>query len=193
MKLYYERGTSFLAIRIVLNEIGVDAEYKAVNPGETFGLAFKGRVPALEISDGIILTEVPVILQYLAEEHNMRNLLPTFGVIGRYEVLMWLSFISSEIGSRFHQLQNPQSPSTILIPEILSQFEVCDKQLSDSLFLCGDIFKLPDSLLFVMVFWAKNNRIDLSKFPHLLTYYKRLKTRPSVAKSLDQEGLLSLA
>ena len=75
MKLYYSPGACSLSPHIALREAGIafeavkvdlgskktegGADFKAINP--------KGYVPALELDNGQILTEGPVIAQYLAD------------------------------------------------------------------------------------------------------------------------------
>ncbi len=100
MKLYYSPGACSLAPHIALNELGlshsaekVDLRAKKTETGEDFlGVNSKGYVPTLETKDGT-LTEVQVILQYLADKNPAAGLLPKFGDISRYRAMEMLNFI----------------------------------------------------------------------------------------------------
>ena len=103
MKLYYSPGACSLSAHIILREGGfsfdtekVDfatkktatgTDYLSVNPN--------GYVPSLVLNDGYILTEVPAIIQYLADRVPEKNLAPAAGTIERYQLMQWLNFIST--------------------------------------------------------------------------------------------------
>src|SRR5690606_8125600 len=75
MKLYYSPGACSLAPHIVAHEAGlelqlekVDTKSKKTADGADFlAINPKGYVPALELDDGELLTEGPVIAQYLGD------------------------------------------------------------------------------------------------------------------------------
>ena len=76
MKLYYTPGACSLAPRIIACEAGLEIEYDKVDlktqttaSGRDFiRINPKGYVPALVLRNGDILAEVPVILEYLADQ-----------------------------------------------------------------------------------------------------------------------------
>ena len=83
MKLYFKPGACSLAPHIVAREANLDltlekvdtkaqrtetgADYRAINP--------KGYVPAVRLDDGQVLTEVAVLVQYLADRKPEANLI----------------------------------------------------------------------------------------------------------------------
>ena len=91
MKLYYSPGACSLSPHIVAREAGVDLQlvrvdlkthetehgddYYAINP--------RGYVPLLELADGTLLREGPVIVQFLADQVPDRKLAPPAGTMGR--------------------------------------------------------------------------------------------------------------
>jgi glutathione S-transferase len=201
MKLYYSKGACSLAVRIVINEIGLNSEYEAVNLKEKktasgedfFKINSKGAVPALITDDKHLLTENAVIQQYLADTNKAQQLLPLMGDFKRYEVLEWLNFVSTELHKGFGPLFNPAVPAEmkneIVIPMLKKKFAFVDKQLVNNKYIAGDHFTLPDGYLFVMLTWANNMAIDLSDCEALMRHFAELKQRPSIQKSLQEEGL----
>ena len=109
MKLYYSPGACSLAPHIVARELGLAIElvevdlgthrlkdgrdYHAINP--------RGYVPALQLDDGTVLTEVAAIVQYLADLSPAAALLPPAGSLDRVRVQSWLVFIATELHKVF--------------------------------------------------------------------------------------------
>src|SRR5687768_7892659 len=94
MKLYYSPGACSLAPHIVAREAGIDItlekvdtkakrtesgrDYLEINP--------KGYVPAIELDNGDVLTEGPVISQFLADRKPEAALVPAIGSVERYRL-----------------------------------------------------------------------------------------------------------
>ena len=64
------------------------------------------------------------------------------------------------------------------------------KQLEGKNYLMGDQFTVADAYLFVILNWAAPSKFDLSKWPVLQEYHKRVAGRPKVQEALKAEGLL---
>jgi glutathione S-transferase len=200
MKLYYSKGACSLAVRIVINELGLPCEYESVNlatkktqTGEDFyKINPKGYVPALLTAEKQLLTENLVIQQYLADTHPQGNLLPPPGKFERYRVLEWLAFVSTELHKGFSPLFNPsidaQVKNEIFISSLQKKFGYLNQQVGNKKFLMGDHFTLPDAYLFVMLYWGEKLALDLSAHTNLSRYYAELKKHPSIEKSLRQES-----
>ena len=204
MKLYYTKADNSLAVRITIHEIGILCEFEAVNlknkiteTGEDyFTINPKGQVPALKLNNNSLLTENAIIQQYLADQYHAHQLLPVHGDFKRYRVLEWLNFISTELHKTCSALYN------INVPEEIKEnvYRVILKRKLDYVqshleklrfqYLLGDQFTLPDTYLFVVLTWLPHMKMDLTEWPVLLQYFTRLKTRASVQKALEEEGLL---
>lgn len=199
MKLYYTKGACSLVVRIILNEIGLEASYESVDlktkkteTGQNFlKINPKGAVPALELEGGESLTENAVILQYLADSSESTHLLPPVGDLNRYRVLEWLNYITTELHKGFAPLFNPSIKEELkvqyLIPALHSKFDYVNRYLQERQYLFGEAFTLADAYLFVMLRWAVYFKFDLKMWDNLNRYFTVLSGRTSVQISLKQE------
>ena len=201
MKLYYSNGACSLTVRITLHEMGIPCEYEAVNlktkvteSGANYlEINPKGYVPALLLDKNELITEIPVILQYLADTHPATELLAPMGNMNRYRTLEWLNFIATELhksaGSLFGSRFPEEIKQTVFIPLLRSKLAIVDKQLSGNKFLIGNKVTLPDAYMFVILTWLVRMKIDISTWPNLVRYFKDMNSRPAVQQALKEEGL----
>ncbi|KTD50623.1 glutathione S-transferase [Legionella rubrilucens] len=201
MKLYFTKGACSLAVRIVINEIGVDCTYESVNlqakkteSGKNYlEINKKGAVPALQTDKGEILTENAVILQYLADTYEANKLLPPQHDFERYRVLECVNYITTEIHKTLGALFNPAMTSEIrekfTLPTLKTKFNYLNSLLDGQPYLCGNHLTLPDAYLFVMLTWTFHFKIDLQEWPNLVKHFNKLSQHPSVVKSLNEEGI----
>jgi glutathione S-transferase len=199
MKLYYSPGACSQAVHIALREAGfpfttekVDlkakktetgADYKAINP--------KGYVPALQLDDGQVLTEVQALLQYIGDQKKGSGLTPDAYSMERYRFLEWLGFVSTELHKQFGPLFYPTTPEEVKTQQkekIAGRLEYVNGRLEKSQFLMGDTYTVADAYLFVMTGWAKNFGIDLGKHAALGAWRERVAARPAVQAALEAEG-----
>lgn len=204
MKLYYTKGACSLAVRIVINEIGLTCDYESVDlrtkqteTGQDFlTINAKGAVPTFVTNEGQVLTENAVIQQYLADTNQATTLLPALGNFERYRVLERLNYVATELHKGFSPLFNPAMPQeakdSVIIPQLKVKFTSLDKLLQRQPYLCGDHFTLPDAYFFVMILWAVNLKFNLTEWPNIARYFEELKKRQSVKQSLSDEGLLKV-
>jgi glutathione S-transferase len=204
MKLYYAPGACSLSPHIVSRELGIPVELKKVNTkdktiedgGDYWKVNARGYVPALELDNGQILTEGPAIVQYLADQKPDAGLAPKAGTFERYRLQEWLNFLTSEIHKQFSPLFKPNTPEEykkIAKDNIATRFDWLDKQLAGGDHLMGKPFTVADAYLFVLLGWTKPTQIDLSRWPNLAGFYKRVGARPKVQEALQAEGLLKKA
>ncbi len=201
MILYFTKGACSLAIRILINELNLPCDYVAVDlqtkkleTGEDYyPINPKGYVPALQTDDKKIITENAAIHLYLAEKYQKNNLLPANTDFNRYRILEWLIFVTTELHKGFGPLFNPKISqdfkNDIFIPKLIKAYALVEKSLEKNKFLAGAEYTLPDGYLFLTLLWAKKMMLDFNDFPKILKYYEEMKERPSIKKSLSQEGL----
>jgi glutathione S-transferase len=197
MKLYFAPGACSQAVHIALREAGLPFEvekvdlrskktaggndYKTINP--------KGYVPALQLDDGQVLTEVSALLQYVGDKTPA--LLPAVGTIERYRALEWLGFISTELHKQFSPFFDPTTSDEVKQKQrdkLNGRFEYVNARLEGKQFLLGDTFSAPDAYLFVMTRWSAVAGLDLSRFPALSAWIQRVSTRPAVEQVFEVEG-----
>ena len=201
MKLYYSPGAGSLAPHIVAHELGIDLPLEKVdtktkqmaNGGDFFKINPKGYVPALEIDGGAILTEGPVISQYLADLKPASGLAPANGTLARYRLQETLGYINSEIHKSYSPLFNPATSDELRkdrMEYLHKRYGLIEATLSKTPYLLGDTFTIADAYLFTVTNWAKHVKLDLSAFPSVLAFQKRVGERPAVQAALKHEGLL---
>lgn len=201
MKLYFYPGACSLSPHIVLREAGfdfqlekVDLKNKKTESGQDYlTINPKGYVPALELDDGQILTEGPVIVQYLADQKPDSKLAPPAGTIERYRLQEVLNFISTEIHKQYSSLFNPNAPEEqkkAAKENLTRRYEFIAKVLSDKPYLFGNTFLVADAYLFTVSNWSKFLNFDLSPWPVIQQYQARIAARPAVQKAMKEEGLL---
>lgn len=203
MKLYYSTGACSLAPHIALEELGLPyttkrvdlkthtladgSDYYAINP--------KGYVPLLELDDGTRLSEVAVILQYVADR-KPGTLAPAFGSLERYRLMESLNFIATELHKQFSPLWYPTTPDATkeaLHAKLATRFDYLAKTLAAQPYLMGDAFTIADAYLFTILNWAPMLKVDLAPWPVLGQYVARVAARPKVRATLVAEGLVKPA
>ena len=201
MKLYYAPGACSLAPHIALREAGlgfelekVDLASKQTENGEDFRKVNPmGYVPALKLDSGEILTEVAVLLQYIADEKPGSELAPTFGGMERYRLMEWLNFIATEVHKTLGALFNPRITPEWKDSQLATFGQRCDVlagQLDGKQYLPGNSFTIADAYLFTILGWTRFHKIDMSKWPTLTDYMVRVAERPAVIEAMRKEGLI---
>lgn len=201
MKLYYFPDACSLAPNIALRETGLEfsleevdyatrrlrdgSDYRAVNP--------KGSVPALEMGTGELLTEVSVILQYIAAVDSTCNLLPSDQGLKRYRCLEWLNYVATELHKSVSPLFRTSTPQSFMKPgkdHLVARYQFVEERLRRQPYLLGDHYTIADIYLYVVSRWLPSLGIDPSAWPGLNQFMTRLSRRPSVHAALVAEGLV---
>jgi glutathione S-transferase len=200
MKLYYAPGACSLSPRIVAAEAGIEVSFekvdgaskKTASGADFYGINPKGYVPALELDNGEVLTEGPAIVQYLADLKPDKRLAPANGTLERYRVQEMLGYINSEIHKSYSPMFNPKSTPEVKAEReeyLRKRYDLIEKRLEGRQYLFGDTFTVADAYLFTVTNWANFLKINLSPFPNLLAFQKRVAARPAVQAALAAEGL----
>ena len=200
MKLYYTPGACSLSPHIVLCETGlpfelekVDLSTKETASGKDFYLInTKGSVPALELDDGVILTEGAVIIQYLADRVPEKQLAPLPGTLERYRLMEWLNYLAMELQKSFAPFFNPAYAACKeeAGKTLLRQFDYVDRQLGRKTYLTGERFTVADAYLFTLSSWIGAAGLSLDEWKSLAAFRQRVAERPAVKDAMIVEGLV---
>jgi len=194
MKLYYSPGACSLASHIALHEAGatfdlvkVDLKVKRTETGQDYAqLNPKGYVPALELEDGVLLTENVAVLTWIAKRCGPG--VPA-GDLGEFRLLETLAFISTEIHKGFKPFFTPNADDdqkAAAADTLGKRFGYLAERMQGD-YLFGDP-GVADDYLFVMLFWAGRNGLSI---PRVLSAFEaRMRERPAVQEALGHEGLL---
>jgi glutathione S-transferase len=147
-----------------------------------------GRIPTLRLPDGAYLGESHAIIWYLAESSV---LLPAARV-DRARVLSWLCFEQYELEPNVATVRfwlHAQHKKESELGEKLTEkrdkgyraLGVLDQGLKGGSFLVGSRFSLADISLYAYTHVAGEGGFDLSRFPNITSWLKRVATLPNHA------------
>ena len=196
MKLYeFTPSGNCYKVRLLLTQLQIP--FKRIEIDITKGQADtsdflkknpNGRVPVLEIEEGKFLSESNAILFYLAEGTSF---LPT-NKLDRARLLSWLFF---EQYSHEPNIATPRYWIAILREgeahrsEIEQKrqaghqaLEVMESYLSRHDFLVGGQYSIADIALYAYTHVADEGGFDLSKFPSIKNWFRRIEAQPSYLK-----------
>jgi glutathione S-transferase len=198
--LYYAPGACSLAPHIALREADLPFQMKKVSTktkemedgGDYRTVNPLGYVPALALPDGTLMTEAPVILQYVADQAPDKALVPAQGTRERYTVQSLLNFVGTELHKSFSPLFNPNlgdDAKSVFRTRLVDRFKWVNEQLAGRQWFSGERFGVADAYLFAVSNWAKPMGVDLTGLDALLAWRKRAGERPAVQAALQAEGL----
>lgn len=201
MKLFYTSGACSLSPHIVAHEAGIALELQKVDlksksmrtEGDYLAVNPKGYVPALQLDNGELLTEGPVIVQYLADLKPASRLAPPAGTFERYRLQEMLGYINSELHKSYSPLFNPATPAETRAERqgyLLRRYTLVEQHLQGRPYLFGEHFSVADAYLFTVTNWARMVKVDLGQFPNLLAFQDRAAVRPAVQAAMRAEGLI---
>ena len=192
-------------VRIFLAEKGLDIETQQVDlrSGEQFSDSFREvnpdcTVPALELDDGTVLTEVFAICQYIEAIHPEP---PIMGRDARERALvtMWNTkveqqglaavaeaFRNNSKGFRNRAMTGPSDIEQL--PQLVERgtdrvrqfFDRLDGHLGEYTYVAGDEFSIADITAFVTLEFARGVKVDFgNERPNLGRWYDQIKERPA--------------
>ena len=151
-------------------------EYLARNPF--------GQVPILEDGD-VTLADAQAILVYLARTYGGDEWLP-IDAVGLAQVVRWLSIAAGEVrqgveNARLFHLFGEGTKINIERATLKSQFILnqLNQHLSDRLWLEFERPTIADVAVFPYVALAKDGKIELENYPHVLSWIERVKQLPN--------------
>ncbi|MBU0877125.1 MAG: glutathione transferase GstA [Alphaproteobacteria bacterium] len=200
MLLYYAPGLCSLAPHIALRRIGaafdiekVDMPTRRTEHGADFrSIKPSGKIPALLLDSGELLTETIAILLYVADLAPRAGLAPPAGTIARYTLTDSLSFIASELHKSFVPLFSKTAGPEIRAEakrDVMHHLQALDLELTDKNYCFGDAFTVADAYLYCILGWPSRVEIGLAGFPALTRYRARMEEEPGVLEAVRAESL----
>ena len=201
MNLYFSPMACSLASRIALYEAGVTgvkfieidpATKRTLDGGDYLDIYPLGLVPALRLDDGSLLTENAAVLQYLAARFPAANLAPT-GDVERARLQQWLCFIGTEMHKAlFTPLFDKKAPDGTKLHTLArsrARLDFLNGHLTGRKFLL-DRFSVADAYLCTVLNWTRPTQVDLTPWPAIKKYHRRIAARPSAARAISEETAL---
>lgn len=209
LRLYHSPGSCSTACHIALEASGLDYEIEEVSTkrGDNFAPAYlalnpAGKVPALRLDDGSILTENPAILLYVASLAPGALLLPDAG-LARARANEWLNFLSSGVHIAYRSIFRPERLSTdagaaegirargfAMLADALAIVETRLAARSTA-FAVADRLSVVDPYLLIYWLWRRRPLFE-GAVPSLPSYdalAARLLSLAEVRRVLDRDGL----
>ncbi len=202
MKLYDSVGPNPQVVRMVLAEKGLEVTKQRVNLREAenrqppyLAINPMGQMPALELNDGTVLTEITAISEYLDELHPSPPVIGTTA-LERAETRMWVRRLDLNIiepmingyrygeGLSFFESRIPCIPeaSAGLKAQARRWLAWLDGQMAGRAYVVGERFTLADILLYCFTtFAAKVGQPLDPAWTGLAAWQARVKERPSSA------------
>ena len=180
-------------VRLALAQLGLPFEYVAVDitKGETRTPAFlaknpNGRIPTLRLEDGSHLAESNAIAWYLAEGTK----LAPADRRARAETLQWMFFEQyshepyiavmrfwKHVLPTFGEEQQRQAPDKM--KRGYAALDVMETHLSSRTFFVTETYGLADIALYAYTHVAPEGGFDLSRYPAIGAWMKRVAAQPN--------------
>jgi glutathione S-transferase len=208
LTLYYSSGACSMASHIGLEEAGAGYETKAVAlaKGEQRSPDYlkinpRGKVPALKLDDGSVLTENTAILTYLAKRFPEKNLLPK-DTIAEARCISMMAWLSNSVHPAFGHIVRPerfseeQSASAGIKEMGKKNFwaglQEIDGLVAGKTWMQGDQYTTCDP--YALVFYGWGARIDqpVRELKNYTAWKDRMLQRPAVRKVLEREQSILL-
>lgn len=205
LTLYYSPGACSLGPHILIEELGLDCEYRKVSLSrrEQFADEYRAinprmRVPALVLDDGI-LTEGTAISLYLAALQPSARLLARPGSLEFGKCLEWLAWMASTLHVSYAQVWCPErflpeaSDGALLAQQgranIIRQNAEVEQQLTSYWFL-GDAYSIADCYLLAFYRWGLRLGLPMqTTYPRWTAWRNRMLERGAVQRVLEHEGI----
>ena len=202
MKLHNSVGPNPKVVRMFMAERGLEINLEEVDlmGGENRQEAYlkvnpAGQLPALELDNGDVITEITAICEYLDEKEGSSSLIGT-SAEERGETRMWVRRIDHGVmenlanGFRYSDGAALFKDRMRLIPQAaddlktLAQEKITwlDGLMEGKQYICGDRFSLADIVLYVFLeFGAQVGQPLNADNKNIMAWYDRVKERPSAS------------
>lgn len=195
MEYFAAPGACSFGGHVVIRELDLPIPVSLVGLGPN-GAAIRrvntlGRVPALRLDDGTLLTENAAILPYLADLAPESGLFAYAGTVERAQIQSWIGYVNSEIhAASLRAVNRPERYShdprahegiratgLVRLSEALAHVE---QHLANRNFLVGDRFTIADAYFGLFAELAVRFGDAVGTLPAITRYHYAYEARDSV-------------
>jgi glutathione S-transferase len=201
LKLFYAPGACSLAAHIVLEESGEPYELQRVDlaKGEQRSEAYLkihplGRVPALRLDGGEVITENTAILPYLGKRFG---LWPA-GPVAEAQALSVIGFFASAVHPAHAHVARPEryASEPSVFPHLQetgrksfqAYLEQIDRQLAGRQWL-ADGYTVLDPYALVFYAWGARRELPVESLKNFTALRGRMLERPAVRRVIEAENV----
>jgi glutathione S-transferase len=195
--LYGDRGSGAFSVEAALAEAGVQYEFRTVSLKENaqrapdfLAINPSGKMPALKLPEGGIVTESLAILLTLAERFPDAHLLPPHGSFARAQALRWLAFMATELYPMVEIVDYPAR----FVPEgaesdalresarekLRERFLIIEGAVAGP-WLLGEGFSVADIYAAMFSRWDIGSNFRVEKLPKISALANAVAARPRIA------------
>ena len=197
-RLYARYGAGSMAVQVALEEAGAAYEvtwiartpeavesYRRVNPA--------GRIPALALPGGAIMSESAAMLIYIAGAYPAAHLAPPVDTPDYAHFLQWLVSLSANLYEtvlRYYYSERYSTGGAAAAADVKAQalsdyrrqLVALDKELRP--YLLGETYSLADPYLYMLASWYPQDVSALMKeLPALARHARLIRERPAVVRA----------
>jgi glutathione S-transferase len=203
LTLYYGPGACSMASHITIEECGAPYEAKLValakgeqKTAEYLKINPRGKVPALRLDDGSVITENTAILTYLAKRFPEKSLLPK-DVAAEARCISMMAWLSNTVHPAFTHILRPErfSEDQNTFPAIKDMgkknfwaaLEEINQLVAGKKWMQGDQFTTCDPYALVFYGWGARVELPVKELANYSAWKNRMLERPAVRKILERE------
>ena len=193
--LYGDLGSGAFSAEAALAEVGAPYTFEMVSldKGEQKSPDFlainpSGKIPALRLSEGQIVTESAAILLTLADHFPQARLLPPQASQARAQAYRWLAFMAGEIYPIVEMVDYPErfapgdaeSLRRIAKDRIRERILIVERMV-DGPFVLRHGFSILDIYAAMFTRWSLEPDWKLANLPKLMALAETISKRPAIA------------
>jgi glutathione S-transferase len=208
MQLFISPGACCLGAHVVARELDLEIDVVNVALRTPDSLIHSvnplGRVPALRLADGTVITENSAILPFLADQRPRTPLFAPPGSAQRAEIQSWIGYLNSEVHAAcFRPINRPERYSNDTgahagirqrgREQLRAALMHVERRLSRQRYLVGDRFTIADADLGVFARWTAALGAELDDLHALHRFRCDYEARPCVRAALALESAAAAA
>jgi glutathione S-transferase len=203
LKLYFSPGVCSMASHITLEETGTAYEAKPtlLPKGEHQSEGYlkinpRGKVPALQLADGQVITENTAILSYLAKQYPNAKMWPS-DPVGEARAISTMAWFSNTVHPSFTHIMRPErftaDPNGVeQVKEagkktFWTNVQEIDRLLANKEWVMGSQYTVCDPYALVFYGWGVRAGMPMAELKNYTAHKEHMLKRPAVRKVLERE------